>query len=100
MDERRQSTGPNRFEDGYGLNKERVQQMYEKGYSLLITVDNGIKAYEAIDLANELGIDVIVIDHHYFLLKHQLEHYMYHLLKHILFVIVEHYLNLMLMLHL
>ena len=38
--------------------------MYEKGYSLLITVDNGIKAYEAIDLANELGIDVIVIDHH------------------------------------
>lgn len=37
---------PNRFEDGYGLNKERVQQMYEKGYSLLITVDNGIKAYE------------------------------------------------------
>ena len=55
---------PNRFEDGYGLNKERVQQMYEKGYSLLITVDNGIKAYEAIDLANELGIDVIVIDHH------------------------------------
>lgn len=55
---------PNRFEDGYGLNKERVQQMYEKGYTLLITVDNGIKAYEAIDLANELGIDVIVIDHH------------------------------------
>ena len=37
---------PNRFEDGYGLNKERVQQMYEKGYTLLITVDNGIKAYE------------------------------------------------------
>ena len=31
---------------------------------MLITVDNGIKAYEAIDLANELGIDVIVIDHH------------------------------------
>lgn len=55
---------PNRFSDGYGLNEARVQQMHEKGYSLIITVDNGIKAMEAIDLANELGIDVIVTDHH------------------------------------
>lgn len=55
---------PNRKEDGYGLNCKRVQQMYEKGYSLIITVDNGIKAYEAIDLAASLGIDVIVVDHH------------------------------------
>lgn len=55
---------PNRMEDGYGLNTKRVQQMYEKGYTLIITVDNGIKAYEAIDLADSLGIDVIVIDHH------------------------------------
>lgn len=55
---------PNRFKDGYGLNTKRVQEMYDKGYSLIITVDNGIKAYEAIELANELGIDVIVVDHH------------------------------------
>lgn len=55
---------PNRFVDGYGLNCKRVQEMYDKGYSLIITVDNGIKAYEAIELANELGIDVIVVDHH------------------------------------
>lgn len=55
---------PNRFVDGYGLNEERVKQMYEKGYTLIITVDNGIKAMDAIDLANELGIDVIVTDHH------------------------------------
>lgn len=55
---------PNRLEDGYGLNTKRVMQMYEKGYTLIIAVDNGIKAYEAIDLADSLGIDVIVVDHH------------------------------------
>ena len=57
---------PNRFTDGYGLNVERVKQMAEKGYHLIITVDNGIKAFEAIEKANELGIDVIVTDHHAF----------------------------------
>lgn len=57
---------PNRFRDGYGLNAERVQQMAEKGYTLIITVDNGVKAFEAIECANELGIDVIVTDHHQF----------------------------------
>ena len=55
---------PNRFIDGYGLNVERVKQMYEKGCSLIITVDNGIKAFEAIELANSFGIDVIITDHH------------------------------------
>lgn len=55
---------PNRFSDGYGLNEERVEQMYEKGYTLIITVDNGISAFDAIDKANELGVDVIVTDHH------------------------------------
>ena len=55
---------PHREEDGYGLNENRVRQMAEKGYSLIITVDNGVKAYEAIDCANEYGIDVIVTDHH------------------------------------
>lgn len=57
---------PHRKIDGYGLNVQRVQQMYEKGYSLIITVDNGIKAFEAIDYAESLGIDVIVVDHHEF----------------------------------
>ena len=55
---------PDRFVDGYGLNVHRVEQMASKGYSLIITVDNGIKAFDAIDKANELGIDVIVSDHH------------------------------------
>ena len=40
---------PNRFTDGYGLNITRVEQMAEKGYSLIITVDNGIKAFDAIE---------------------------------------------------
>ncbi len=55
---------PDRFQDGYGLNKERVRQMIKKGYSLIITVDNGISAYEACDLAMANGIDVIITDHH------------------------------------
>lgn len=55
---------PDRKEDGYGLNVHRVEQMAEKGYSLIITVDNGIKAFDAIEKANKLGIDVIVSDHH------------------------------------
>ncbi len=55
---------PNRLEDGYGLNIEKVQAFHDKNYSLIITVDNGIRANEAIDLANSLGIDVIVTDHH------------------------------------
>lgn len=55
---------PHRVEDGYGLNEERVRQMHDKGYTLIITVDNGIKAFDAIDLADSLGIDVIVVDHH------------------------------------
>ena len=57
---------PNRLVDGYGLNVERVMQMEEKGYSLIITVDNGVKAFEAIEYACECGIDVIVTDHHQF----------------------------------
>lgn len=40
---------PSRLEDGYGLNANRVEQMANKGYTLIITVDNGIKAYEAIE---------------------------------------------------
>lgn len=55
---------PNRYEDGYGLNTQRVEQFYNKGYSLIICVDNGIKAFEAIELAREKGMDVIVLDHH------------------------------------
>ena len=55
---------PDRFKDGYGLNCNIVSMVADKGYDLIITVDNGIKAYEALELASKLNIDVIVSDHH------------------------------------
>lgn len=55
---------PSRYIDGYGLNVKRVQEISDKGYTLIITVDNGISAFEAINLAKEKGIDTIVVDHH------------------------------------
>lgn len=55
---------PNRFKDGYGLNKNLVDEAYKQGCKLIITVDNGIKANEAINYAQEKGFDVIVTDHH------------------------------------
>ena len=57
---------PCRYLDGYGLNKEKITQFKEKGYSLIITVDNGITLVDEVDYANSLGIDVIVSDHHEF----------------------------------
>lgn len=55
---------PSRYIDGYGLNVNNVVKIAENGYNLIICVDNGISAHEAIDKAVELGIDVLVIDHH------------------------------------
>lgn len=55
---------PIRYSDGYGLNVVNVMKIKKAGFSLIITVDNGIAQDEAIKKANELGIDVIVVDHH------------------------------------
>jgi len=57
---------PDRFEDGYGINKKRVASIKKenKNTKLIITVDNGIVAHDAIKEAKRLGIDVIVCDHH------------------------------------
>ncbi len=55
---------PSRYHEGYGLNNERIDQFYQKGYSLLIAVDNGITCFEEILYARKLGFTVIVIDHH------------------------------------
>ncbi len=55
---------PNRLEEGYGLNKEAVKSIYEQGYTLMITVDCGISGNEEIAYARELGMEVIVTDHH------------------------------------
>ena len=55
---------PNRFSEGYGLNQDRIQQAYDKGYRLLISVDNGIIAYDQIEYASKLGMEVMITDHH------------------------------------
>lgn len=55
---------PNRFTDGYGMKTNHVDTAKEWGADLILTVDNGMKAYEALDHAKELNIPVIVTDHH------------------------------------
>ena len=55
---------PIRYSDGYGLNVNNVMRIKKAGFSLIITVDNGIAQDEAIKKANELNMDVIVVDHH------------------------------------
>ncbi|HIH7429248.1 TPA: single-stranded-DNA-specific exonuclease RecJ [Yersinia enterocolitica] len=55
---------PNRFEDGYGLSPEVVEQVAARGAELIVTVDNGISSHAGVDLAHALGIQVLVTDHH------------------------------------
>ncbi|MGB9846676.1 MAG: DHH family phosphoesterase, partial [Desulfotomaculales bacterium] len=51
-------------EEGYGMRPEQAKELAERGASLIVTVDNGIAAVEAIRTAKELGVEVIVTDHH------------------------------------
>ncbi|HFZ8995538.1 TPA: single-stranded-DNA-specific exonuclease RecJ [Citrobacter freundii] len=55
---------PNRFEDGYGLSPEVVDQAHARGAQLIVTVDNGISSHSGVDHASALGIPVVVTDHH------------------------------------
>ncbi|ADL12256.1 single-stranded-DNA-specific exonuclease RecJ [Acetohalobium arabaticum] len=55
---------PNRLEEGYGLNKDAIESLAQSGVELLITVDCGISDYQEVKYANQLGIDVIITDHH------------------------------------
>lgn len=55
---------PSRMKDGYGINKRIVEELAEEGFGLILTVDNGISAHEAVARAMELGIMVIITDHH------------------------------------
>lgn len=55
---------PNRLDEGYGLNREAIKTIFEQGYTLMITVDCGISGNNEIDYCTELGIEVIVTDHH------------------------------------
>ncbi len=57
---------PDRIADGYGLSDENVRTLAERGTGLLITVDCGITAVEQVALAQELGMEVVVTDHHQF----------------------------------
>ena len=57
---------PNRLEEGYGLNSVALQSLAERGTSLVISVDCGIASLEEAALARELGLELIVTDHHEF----------------------------------
>ena len=55
---------PDRITDGYGINENLIKQAYEAGVEVIITCDNGIAAASQIDYANELGMTVVITDHH------------------------------------
>lgn len=55
---------PHRVKDGYGISASIVERAAKNNYKLIITVDNGITAFEAADKAKELNIDLIITDHH------------------------------------
>lgn len=55
---------PHRFTEGYGINIEKLSEAKEKGYTLVISVDTGARAFEPATWAKENGIDLIITDHH------------------------------------
>ncbi|MCX2958585.1 MAG: DHH family phosphoesterase, partial [Serratia symbiotica] len=55
---------PNRFEDGYGLSPEVVEQAAARGAELIVTVDNGVSSHAGVDVAHANGMQVLVTDHH------------------------------------
>jgi len=55
---------PDRNKEGYGLNFEAIKAIAKKGVSLILTIDCGVTDFEEVKLANKLGIDVIIVDHH------------------------------------
>lgn len=67
LEERGLSCGsyiPNRLEEGYGLNKEAIEEIIENKYTLMITVDCGISGIDEVEYCNKHGIDTIITDHH------------------------------------
>lgn len=55
---------PDRLSEGYGLNQDGIRQLAEEGISLLVTVDCGITAYQEALLCRDMGMDLIITDHH------------------------------------
>ena len=56
---------PNRFDEGYGLNVEALQSLKEEGMRLVVSVDCGIRAHREAQAAREMGLDLIITDHHH-----------------------------------
>jgi len=55
---------PSRFEEGYGVSGETLARLADEGYGLVVTVDCGITAVEEVERAKELGLEIVVTDHH------------------------------------
>lgn len=55
---------PDRISEGYGISKAAVEEIAQNGADLIITIDNGISCYDEVQRAKELGISVVVVDHH------------------------------------
>lgn len=55
---------PDRFSEGYGMTAKAVREIVQQGYRLIVTVDNGITQFAAVQAAKDLGVRVIVLDHH------------------------------------
>lgn len=55
---------PDRINEGYGISPQAVENLKERGVSLIITVDNGISAFDAAKTAKELSVDLVITDHH------------------------------------
>ena len=56
---------PNRFEEGYGLNKKALRSLKDQGVKLVITVDCGVRDLEEVAYAREIGLELIITDHHH-----------------------------------
>lgn len=56
---------PNRFDEGYGLNKEALDALRAEGIGLVITVDCGVRSLEEAEHARQIGLDLIITDHHH-----------------------------------
>jgi single-stranded-DNA-specific exonuclease len=56
---------PNRFDEGYGLNNEALDNLHARGIGLVVTVDCGVRSLEEANHARDLGLDLIITDHHH-----------------------------------
>ena len=56
---------PDRFDEGYGLNEDALKDLFANGTNLVVTVDCGIRSAREVEIAQKLGMDLIISDHHY-----------------------------------